>query len=388
MEWILIVIGVLVAIGVISWIADNVKKAQLYEELKPRLDELDHREARFRQEQTNWTKKVQEDRQAIEVLTKEKSLGFPWLAQAYAEYFYLQDLKTANYLESKSHPAKKAAETVREIAVERKYAEKIWRVLKYQLDYYETLFPWLVDFKGEELDDLIRQLSEKKTRSELDDKEDAAKHWLTQAEYNSLSTIEKYQLALDRYWQKKKSKWELGRDYERYIGYQYETKGWQVRYQGIIEGFEDLGRDLISTRGDIVHIVQCKYWSHHKTIHEKHIFQLYGTVIAYKIDHPTRKTSGVFVTSTIISDRAKLFANMLGISYREHVSLQKYPCVKCNISRKDGTKIYHLPFDQQYDRTIVEDERNECYVATVREAEMLGFRRAFRWRGGSNEESV
>lgn len=55
--------------------------------------------------------------------------------------------------------------------------------------------------------------------------------------------------------------------------------------------------------------------------------------------------------------------------------------LKCNVSRRTGEKIYHLPFDQQYDRTLIEEERNECYVETVAEAEKLGYRRAFRWRG-------
>jgi hypothetical protein len=55
------------------------------------------------------------------------------------------------------------------------------------------------------------------------------------------------------------------------------------------------------------------------------------------------------------------------------------------VSRKDGIKIYHLPFDQQYDRTIIEEERNERYVETVKEAEALGFRRAFRWKGKPSE---
>jgi hypothetical protein len=50
------------------------------------------------------------------------------------------------------------------------------------------------------------------------------------------------------------------------------------------------------------------------------------------------------------------------------------------VSLRDGTKIYDLPFDQQYDRTLIE-YKDECYVETVAEAEKLGFRRAFRWRG-------
>lgn len=41
-------------------------------------------------------------------------------------------------------------------------------------------------------------------------------------------------------------------------------------------------------------------------------------------------------------------------------------------------RIYHLPFDQQYDRTKIIPALGECYVRTVSEAESLGFRRAFR----------
>lgn len=54
----------------------------------------------------------------------------------------------------------------------------------------------------------------------------------------------------------------------------------------------------------------------------------------------------------------------------------------CQVNKKrTGEKIYHLPMDQQYDRTIIEKDRNEHYVKTVAEAEKAGFRRAWRWRG-------
>ncbi len=381
MEVISVIIGLIVAIAIISWTIDKVQKGQLYEHLKPRMDNLDKQEEDLRRKQEDWSKKVKKDKLAIETLAKEKSVGFPWLAQAYAEYFHLQDLETANYLEYKSHPARKSAEVIREVAQKRKNAETIWRVAKYQLEYYESLFPWLEEFKDEDLDNFIRQLEEPDNVIEAEDSEDSARQWLTQAEYNSLDSAEKYQLALDRYWRKKKNNWELGRDYERYIGYRYENKGWQVKYQGIIEGFDDLGRDLIATKDSSTQIVQCKHWSKYKTIHEKHIFQLYGSMIAYKADHPNKNVLGVFVTSTVLSERAKKFADILGITIKEQFPLLQYPSVKCNISRKDRAKIYHLPFDQQYDKTIVEEERNECYAETVAEAEALGFRRAFRWHG-------
>lgn len=381
----------------IIWVVETLKKAKKYDERKPILDsldayreELENKASEFQEEQEKWEKKVKSDIKTIKNLAKEKSKGFPWLAQAYADYFHLQDLERADYLEHKSHPAYKAAEHVREIALKRRIAEKLYRYLKYQLEYYENLFPWLVDFKDEDVDDLIRQILYKKERGKdyLEEPDDPAKKWLTEAEYSNLKTSEKYQLALDRYWKKKKTKWEIGRDYERYVGYLYEKIGFNVYYHGIIEGLADLGRDLIAIKEDnanIVNIVQCKYWSKEKQIHEKHIFQLYGTAIAYKIDHHEADVIACFVTSTTLSERAKQFADELEIKFLEEQSIESYPCIKCNVSRKDGEKIYHLPFDQQYDKTLVEKRRNERYVWTVKEAEELGFRRAFRWRGESSE---
>ena len=84
--------------------------------------------------------------------------------------------------------------------------------------------------------------------------------------------MERNQLALDRYKAShKKSKWQIGRDYELYIGYRYSQSGYSVDYFGSYMGLEDLGRDLICKKGNKVLIVQCKYWSSKKEIHEKHI---------------------------------------------------------------------------------------------------------------------
>jgi len=324
-------------------------------------------------------------KQAIMKLAEEKSQGFPWLAKAYSDFFHLQDMQLAEYLESKERPAVVAAEHLREIASKRRVAEKAYRIMRYQLEYYESLFPWLIDFRGEDIDELITQVIEGKEAGEVDFEEigDPANKWLTKAEYNKLPSNEKYQLALDRYWQKKKTKWEIGRDYERYIGYLYESKGYEVYYQGIIEGFDDLGRDLICKRGKTAEVVQCKNWSQEKEIHEKHIFQLYGTVIAYRVDYPKEDVTGCFVTSTKLTERARQFADLLEICVKQNYPLERYPCIKCNVSRRNREKIYHLPFDQQYDRTIIEEERNECYVETIIEAERRGFRRAFRWKSES-----
>ena len=172
---------------------------------------------------------------------------------------------------------------------------------------------------------------------------------------------------------------ELGRDYERYIGYLRERDGFIVSDQGIFAGLEDLGLDLLAERDGTTEVIQCMRWAQHKTVHEKHIFQLFGTVVAARIEHPAKTITGTFTTTTLLGDRARQFADQLGIRVEEGVPLADYPRIKCNVSRRDGERIYHLPFDQKYDRTTIEPERGELYAATVAEAESEGFRRAWRW---------
>jgi len=318
-------------------------------------------------------------RRAFQKLLEGKFQGFPWLAAAWADYRALEAEREALALAVKKWPAADAAARVREMGKRRAEAERRAKANEFLVNYYESLFPWLEEFRGEEVEELlVAELGESES---IEGADDPARRWLSPVEYESLPAREKYQRALDRYWSKKKSRWEIGRDYERYIGYKYETVGYAVHYHGIVEGFADLGPDLIASKGDDVEIVQCKCWSQDKVIHEKHIFQLFGTVFAYKMDNPGLAVTGKFVTSTCLSDRAKQFAAGLEIGIDELQPLERYPCVKCNVSRRSGEKIYHLPFDQQYDSTIVEEERLEHFVSTVAEAEALGFRRAYRWRG-------
>lgn len=338
---------------------------------------------------------IREIESNIHKIVEEKTKGFPWLADAIAQYCQWRDLKIAEFLQHKLRPAIQSAERVREIAKEKRILEKKFRITRNLIRYYEALFPWLPEFIGEDVDYLIEQALTKKVNE--DSQDDPVKFYLTEGEYKSLTITERNQRALDRYWSKKKNSWEIGRDYERYIGYLYESEGYSVYYQGIEEGLEDLGRDLIAIRNGQQKVIQCKYWAKHKTIHEKHICQLFGTTLKYWLEHKQAskrsqmefwnasisqsQIKGVFVTSTNLSDVAKEFANELGVEVKEEFPFEKYPSIKCNISRKTGEKIYHLPIDQQYDRTIIEYDRDECYVETVAEAEELGFRRAWRWRG-------
>ena len=326
-------------------------------------------------------------------MCKEKSLGFPWVADAHSEYLRQRELRLAQELEDKERPARKGAEVVREMSAEKAALRRENRVLRELHRYYESLFPWLIDFKGEDLDELIRQVNQPRRADDPD--EDPAAFWLSDAEYHSdkLSKADKFQRALDRWWQSKKSPWQLGKDYERYIGYLHEQDGFSVQYHGIEYGLEDLGRDLICSKGSDVRIVQCKYWSGFKTMHEKHVCQIHGSAAAYQRLHGEQNDlfggdgiSAWLYVSCEASQTAREFAELLDVKLMDEFPLNRYPIIKCNVSLRDGSKIYHLPFDQQYDRTQIEF-KDECYVETVAQAEGLGFRRAYRWRGNRSSET-
>ena len=74
-------------------------------------------------------------------------------------------------------------------------------------------------------------------------------------------------------------------------------------------------------------------------------------------------------------------ADVLNVKIVENYPLGNFPRIKCNTNYnefREKTKIYHLPMDQQYDRTIVTKNKGEFSAFTVKEAEDAGFRRAFR----------
>ena len=341
--------------------------------LASRMADLDCQE-RFLAERE---KQLKENQAMLDSILHAEHADTPYFAKQFADCLYLIDLKAASDLENKARPAFTAAEKVREISSQKRALQEQCKLLEYQLFLYESVFPWLSDFKEISADDLA---SVANIAAAPESEYSTLKNWLSPQEYQTLSETDRLQLALDRYSSRQKSNWQVGIEYERYVGYCYEQKGYKVRYFGATEGLEDMGRDLIVSKGKKLFVIQCKRWASEKTIHEKHIFQLYGTTILQVMEHPECQVSGVFITTTSLSSLAKSCANYLHIAVVEKFPLKPYPLIKCNISR-DGDKIYHLPFDQQYDRVIINPSDGDCYVSTVQEAESKGFRHAWRWHG-------
>ncbi len=320
--------------------------------------------------------------QDFQTLYNDRVHFFPIVGEAWSELENVKGELSAKELRYKKHPAYTAAEKVREVSAEKRELYKELVEWKYRAKYYEELYPWLEeDVAAEIAVDIETRIIDELQQNETDD--DPVRFYMTPEQYKSLSPTERNQRALDRYWSgRRKSKWLVGKMYERYVGYLYEKSGWSVQYFGIEKRFDDLGRDLIAKRGKEIHIIQCKNWSQYKQIYENSIFQLFGTYFTYANDHPNHKVVPVFCTTTKLSDTASEFARRLDITVRENHKLDpEYPTIKCNVSR-DGQKIYHLPFDQQYDRVIIEPHKGEFFAKTCLEAEAAGFRRAFKHKAG------
>ena len=311
--------------------------------------------------------------------------GRKWLARFIAEADTALDEDIAYKLRAKKRPAMKAAEEISAARAEkRKYKERV-KFLEYQLLTYEEYFPLLEEYQEAILDESI-SLSAHNNNIETLESSDPVLKFVDKDEYQKLCQAERNQLALDRYLSRNHSQAMIGRFYERYLGYLHERDGWEVEYIGIFKGLEDLGRDLICKKENQVKVVQAKCWSSEKLIHEKHIFQLFGTTQLYLMDETdidlfAPNVRPVFITTTQLSEVAKRAAEWLEIAVEEYYPLDKtYPMIKCNINLRSQEKIYHLPMDQQYDKVKITPETGECYVKTTAEAEALGFRRAFRYR--------
>lgn len=302
------------------------------------------------------------------------------IASAYADFRTMQFELTAKYLETKKHPARKEASNIREVREVARNEIAARRVIQYKLEYLFSVFPDL-EFLMDDISTIL-EIGEQTDAATFSENLDRTRNYLSNDEYQKLPEASRNQLALDRYIERRKSKWQIGRDFEMFVGYEYEQDGWKVEYTGIEQMLEDMGRDIVASKNGTVHIIQCKYWAAYKVINENHICQLFGTAIQYSLEHriPREKVLPVFITNIELSERATRFADFLDIKVIQGKSLGEFPRIKCNINRSTNEKIYHLPMDQQYDRTRIVDV-GECFAFTVEEAMSKGFRRAQRWLG-------
>ena len=279
----------------------------------------------------------------------------------------------ADYLKNKKNPAVgTATEIKRTLKKQFKVAEAMCKEMSYKYEFLLSIFPELKTYVDDEEE--LLGLAENENLEDFEEHHDRSRDYLSDEEWNSLSSTQRNQLALDRWVKSNHNNHVIGMLYELYISSRLRNEGFATVEYGIKHGLADLGRDIIAKKGNKTLIVQCKNWSNNKVIHENVVTQLKGTSLEYEIAHEDENVIPFLISTTQVSSTAEKFAKLLGVEIRI-VPLGKFPMIKCNIN---GTnKIYHLPFDQQYERAEI-NKSGEFYAWTVEEAEAAGFRRALR----------
>ncbi len=316
------------------------------------------------------------NREDIFKKTIESTRPFSKVSELYSDWCTVVFDIAEQHLKFKNRPAYKAAEVVSEMKENARDALKNYKEMRYKYLFLLDAFPELKRYVDDE--EALKHLSDYKDYNEFKSERDEVLDWISSDEYQKMSETERNQLALDRYKRAVKSDWQIGMQYEMYIGYLLREKDYRVIQYGIEHGLNDLGRDIIAQKEEngilYTYIIQCKNWSNHRTVNENVICQLFGTAIQYKITHP-----GLFSTvkpwliiTNHLSETARKFARELKVVVNV-IPLGDFPMIKCNIN--NGNKIYHLPFDQQYYRTKI-DKPGEFYAWTVKDAVGAGFRRA------------
>lgn len=308
---------------------------------------------------------------------------FKQSASLYADLHSCMYEKDEDYLRYKPHPSPTSADKIREL---RGIFKEEIENLKSQLYRYEFIiqvFPELKEYIAN--DEAALSLS-KQSISEFKSNYDYSKDYLSTDEWNKLSDEAKWQLALDRYKERRRSNsWTAGVEYELYCAWILRKHGYTVIEHGAERKLNDLGRDLIATDGTQTYIIQCKRYSEAKdvAIHENTICQLFGTTLHYNITHDSYnlfQAIPVLIYTGKVSEVAQEFAKKLGVVLHK-MPMGDYPMIKCN--KNNGNKIFHLPFDQQYWNTKIDFASGEFYATTIQEAIDAGFRRAYRWRGNA-----
>ena len=284
---------------------------------------------------------------------------------------------------NRGRPALKAADEVRIIREKSREYRIKYREMLYKYEFLLKSFPELEKYVDD--DEALKNISKCISYSEFEENTDRTSAFLSKEEWLNMSIDDRNQLALNRYKEREKSNWVIGIEYEMYIDHLLRSCGFSTLHYGIKEGLNDLGRDVIAKKKGKYYVIQCKNWSHKKEIHENVICQLFGTTLEYKIERSEKmpdldwdkRVFPVLYTTTKLSNTAMKFAEKLGVQV---IIKEKgeYPMIKCNIG-KNGEKIYHLPYDQQYYKVIIEEDKGEFYAWTVKEAVDAGFRRAYKY---------
>ena len=103
-----------------------------------------------------------------------------------------------------------------------------------------------------------------------------------------------------------------GKDFELYVGKEYETLGYTVSYNGIGRKRKDGGIDIIAKNYQEILLIQCKNWKSKKITH-KELKEFIANCMIYKekyLKNEKRNIKNIYITSNdILEKSAKYFIN-------------------------------------------------------------------------------
>ena len=157
---------------------DNIESnlMRLLSEINTKLRELRKIENLTESKIQEERRQLEKERSDIQDIISQKTIGFPWLADAISQYYETQDLKIAEFMEKKLRPGITSADRIRELAKEKREYQKKFIIARNIAKYYEALFPWLSDFVDENIDDTLLKAF---TKLEIDDSIDPINNYIT-----------------------------------------------------------------------------------------------------------------------------------------------------------------------------------------------------------------
>lgn len=370
---------------------DKIELRIYHEELTNKIESKKLEFERVKKDKKNQTDKLKRTEISLKkIYNKTFDGSIEWLADQYADFHFLIDEESYYDTHSKSFKTHQTA--YNQIAKELKNINKELKKLQLENNKLKSKFIEIEDeIYIEEQKDIFDG------KSFTDD--EILENLLQKESINSLNEAEIIEKSIQNYYNRRKvhknSSFYAGQDYERYIGYLYECKGYNVKYFGIKKRLEDRGIDLICKNNKEILLIQCKRWKPERLIREKHINQLFGTSEYYRLELSEKKNSkdsfqtalalydyslmkdnikSIFITTGELSEEAKDYAKKLNIEVKYIPFQNDYPKIKCNIG--ESGKIFHLPYSQQYDNTNP-IKNGGCFVHTVQEALNKEYRKAF-----------
>ena len=163
-----------------------------------------------------------------------------------------------------------------------------------------------------------------------------------------------------------KTPWQVGRDFERYVGFRYEERGYKVTYNGITEHEEDYGVDLFCVSEARVLAVQCKNWK--DPVMWREVAMIAGASLAAARSAGWLSAIPVLLTTGPLPTETIQYANRANVVVRRVVP-REYPVIKC----KRSSNYFHLPWHSNYDRTKLISDQGDRRVFRVEEAVLDGF---------------